>query len=271
MVATYNRDECGGQRKKIKESTAAVSVVVVCVEEMERQAKGSFLWQQLAITNEGTRGVKKRETKARHRLPNHKIFTCRFPAAFLFFINQYICTLPCSSKLGVGEVVAVRGKFEAFPTLTVDSTAPPHHQHNPMAWEGCKGKCAVSFRPWATPRLSSEDGRGGRQAGPSSAPLSLIHCLTFDPTQTNTFRHTQHKHFILFQYGRRSCTRGACIWPSPSSVQACAPVMVLSSLCLTNSRGLHIPPTTHPFITGSEIAFLLDARGGLAKGRDRRL
>lgn len=31
------------------------------------------------------------------------------------------------------------------------------------------------------------------------------------------------------------------------------------------------PPTIHTFTTGSEIAFLLDARGGLAKGRDRRL
>ena len=65
MVATYNRDECGGQRKKIKESTAAASVVVVCVEEMERQATGSFLWQQLANNKRTNEGSKKKRNKGK--------------------------------------------------------------------------------------------------------------------------------------------------------------------------------------------------------------
>lgn len=111
-----------------------------------------------------------------------------------------------------------------------------------------------------------------------SAMPRLVSCLTLDPKQTNASRHPQHKHSILFGYtgvgGRRSCTRGTffCLASLSSSI-------LLRSFFVKAARKGRVRPfshgptsTHHPytFTTGSEIAFLLDACCGLAKGRDRR-
>ena len=89
----------------------------VCVEEMERQAKGSFLWQQLANnrnkrTNEGN---KKGERRQNTSFPITNIdlpFSCYF-----CFVNTFVRCLASLAQSGGGGEVAVRGKFETFVTI----------------------------------------------------------------------------------------------------------------------------------------------------------
>jgi len=104
----------------------------VCLEEMERQAKDSFLWQQLANnrnkrTNEGSKNGKRRQNTS-FAITNIDLpFSCYF-----CFVNTFLAN---PTGWGVGRL-PVRGKFETFVTIhrQAHSNATPATQ--PHGLEG---------------------------------------------------------------------------------------------------------------------------------------